>query len=53
MCDTTHMEDKLTNEQQVAIANNLGIETNGIELTEEQKTNLAGKLAILAILLDK
>lgn len=45
--------DKFTTEQLLTMASNLGVENNGIELTEEQKTELVNKIAALIVLLTK
>jgi hypothetical protein len=45
--------EKLTTEQILLLASKLGVETNGTELTEDQKTELAGKLAVMFLMMDK
>jgi len=53
VCNTTHMtNDKFTTEQLLTMASNLGVETNGIELTESQKTELATKLAVVMVMME-
>jgi len=54
VCNTSTMtNEKLTTEQILLLASKLGVETNGTELTEDQKTELAGKLAVMFLMMDK
>jgi hypothetical protein len=53
VCNTTCMtNEKLTTDQLLCLATKLGVETNGTELSEAQKAEVAGKLVVMLLMMN-